>query len=456
MKKILVMILAVAVLASALVITASAANYEEAALQLNELDLFRGTDVGFELDRAPRRDEAVAMLVRFLGLEEESQSGEYTHPFTDVPDWADGYVAIAFEKGYTTGVTDTTFNPSGLCSAQMYVTFILRALGYSDDSVTTDLWTEAIAFGKQVGVIDDILLSGTFLRGNMTAVSYLALSVPPADGEYDCLLEKLVAEEAVDTGKAAPVLDLFNLLGEFNEINAKSNKETNIEMSMAIDMNATYMGETMPGNINIDIAMIIDNDDIKMALVMEGSAAGEDIDMTMYIVDGLLYIGSEDAKLKLSLGDSSEIGMGDLFALTDISEMAGMSDNPIYMIKSLTKSSQGGLTVYSIEISGGSMTAIVEQVFAMVSENMDLGEIGDIAIGDISMSYYIDNDGALKQLDMSIDMSMDVEGSPMSMQMTMKCEIVAVGDSVKLVFPDDLDTYMDLFEALAAALAAEA
>ena len=42
---------------------------------LKELDLFRGTDKGFELEKPMTRAEAAAMLVRFLGAEEEYGAG---------------------------------------------------------------------------------------------------------------------------------------------------------------------------------------------------------------------------------------------------------------------------------------------------------------------------------------------------------------------------------------------
>ena len=452
MKKILVMILTVAILASAMLITASAANYEESAAKLNGIGLFRGTDAGFELDRAPTRAEAVTMLVRFLGLEEESQSGEYTHPFTDVPNWASDAVAIAYEKGYTTGVSDTAFNPNGACSAQMYVTFILRALGYSDESVDSTLWEEAIAFGKQIGVVDDIILSETFMRGNMTAVSYLALAVPPADGEYGCLLEKLVADGAVDPDKAAPILDIFKLLGEFSEIDSDTTKEVSIAMTMAMDMEMTYQGETMPAFMNLDISMIIDSDNIELAMVMETSVDGENVAMEIYVDGSDIYISAEGQKLKVPLGEDVGMDINDLMSMADLGEMADMSGYPIYMVKGLTKASEDGLTAYTFEISGGSMTAIVEEVFAMLGGSMGIDSVGDITVGDIAVAYYFDDAGALKRLDMSIDMSMDVEGSPMSIQMALECEIIAMGDGVEVKYPDDLDTYMDL-EALMAAMA---
>lgn len=68
----------------------------------------------FELGRAMTRSEAVTMLVRLLGRENEALSGKWETPFTDVPAWAEPYVGLAYENGLTTG---TGTPPSAAASA---------------------------------------------------------------------------------------------------------------------------------------------------------------------------------------------------------------------------------------------------------------------------------------------------------------------------------------------------
>ena len=104
---------------------------------LSQLRLFKGVGtfadgtVNFDLGRPATRVEALVMLIRLLGKEAEAEAGNWKHPFTDVPAWADKYVGYAYEKGLTKGSTATTFG-TGNATAQMYLTFVLRALGYSD------------------------------------------------------------------------------------------------------------------------------------------------------------------------------------------------------------------------------------------------------------------------------------------------------------------------------------
>ena len=108
-------------------------NSETQADLLHALGLFQGTDNGYELDRTMRRDEAAAMLVRFLGVETEALAGTWEHPFTDVPQWADKYVGYLYENGLTKGVSATQFGAAEPVLPLQYAVFLSRALAGNDD-----------------------------------------------------------------------------------------------------------------------------------------------------------------------------------------------------------------------------------------------------------------------------------------------------------------------------------
>ena len=78
---------------------------------LNELGLFLGTENGYELEKGLTRAEGVTLLVRMIGKEEIAQNSVYENDFTDVPEWAAGYIGYAFENGITDGTGATTFSP---------------------------------------------------------------------------------------------------------------------------------------------------------------------------------------------------------------------------------------------------------------------------------------------------------------------------------------------------------
>jgi hypothetical protein len=160
---------------------------------LKALRLFRGSDKGYELSREGTRVEALVMLIRFLGKEEVALSGTWKHPFTDVPEWADKYVGYAYETGLTNGISATEFG-TGTASAQMYFTFILRALGETDadDYKVYDHAFELMGASGILSTENDPyeICTRSFWRADMVVVSYRALSAKTASGEM--LWEKLV------------------------------------------------------------------------------------------------------------------------------------------------------------------------------------------------------------------------------------------------------------------------
>ena len=101
-KRVLCMILTL-VMIFALVPSATAASNEatKAAEALYELGLFKGTGTNpdgtpiFDLDKTPTRNQAIIMLVRLLGKEEEAKAGTWDIPFTDVSDAMRSYIGYA-------------------------------------------------------------------------------------------------------------------------------------------------------------------------------------------------------------------------------------------------------------------------------------------------------------------------------------------------------------------------
>ncbi len=131
------------------------ARTEQLAEALKTLGLFKGTDKGFELERQPNRVEAVVMLIRLLGKEQEAKSGSWKHPFTDVPSWADPYIGYAYENNLANGISANQFG-DGAATAQMFATFVLRALGYNDSAAKGAVdftYSGAVQYATERGLI---------------------------------------------------------------------------------------------------------------------------------------------------------------------------------------------------------------------------------------------------------------------------------------------------------------
>ncbi len=179
-------------------ITVSAAErdtsvQERLALDLKELGLFQGvSDTEFDLNRAPTRIEAIIMLIRVLGKDKEAMDGNYSHPFTDVPDWADKYVGYAFQNGLSNGTSAATFGDED-ASAEMYVTFMLRALGYSDKNGEDFVWSNPFSLAREAGIIPQDTNIAKFWRADVVLVSYAALNASMKNGGIT-LAEKLISE----------------------------------------------------------------------------------------------------------------------------------------------------------------------------------------------------------------------------------------------------------------------
>lgn len=178
---------------------------------LKALGLFRGvSDYDFALDRAPTRAEALVMLLRLLGLESEALQENAAHPFTDTVfcRWADPYIGYAYSHGITAGLDAATFGGGAAADARTYLTFMLRALGYTEGPDGDFLWSAPYTLAKDIGLLPAQLRLSSFLRADAVTVSYAALAAP-CKGETQTLGEKLVADGVVSAESFSDYYDPF-------------------------------------------------------------------------------------------------------------------------------------------------------------------------------------------------------------------------------------------------------
>lgn len=146
---------------------------------LNALNVLRGDQKGdLMLDRNANRMEGAAMLVRLLGAEQEALRANYPHPFTDVYTWADPYVGYLYYYGLTNGIVNGLFGSDILIDKKSYVTFLLRALGYSDKNGEDFDWNTVEQAAKNAGLLgaEDTLTAGEPLtRLHLSELSWNAM-----------------------------------------------------------------------------------------------------------------------------------------------------------------------------------------------------------------------------------------------------------------------------------------
>lgn len=171
----------------------------ELAERLKFSGFFKGSDKGFELERVPTRIEGAIMLVRMLGKEQEVLNNEYTHTFTDVPEWAKNYVGYLVENGLSNGVSEELYGSNNPITAHQYYTFILRSLGY-DDANGDFQWNTSLEKAKSLHMINEdeynYLVNNDFLRDDTVLATYRGLLTNTKDNGVT-LIDSLVQNEVI-------------------------------------------------------------------------------------------------------------------------------------------------------------------------------------------------------------------------------------------------------------------
>lgn len=191
MKKTITLLLAFA-LSLALAVPALAYDEATATQRANELyaaGLFNGYgndangDPIFALNDTATRAQGITMFVRVLGKADEAQqnAAAYDLPFHDLPDWCRGYVGYAYANKYTSGTSGTTFSPNDTLTANQFMTFCLRSLGYVEGK--DFYYTDPTGLAAKLGIIEQGEWQNNttpFKRGDMVLMAYNTLYVAPS------------------------------------------------------------------------------------------------------------------------------------------------------------------------------------------------------------------------------------------------------------------------------------
>lgn len=188
------------------------APHYEHAVNLKLLGLLKGTGTGFELERAATRIEGAVMLVRLLGKENYALQAHLSHPFKDVPSWADSYVGYMYNAGITSGVSADSFGSGLTLTAAQYAAFVLRSLKYSENE-NDFTYGSALDKAANVGILSstaalNLKEGGTFIRDTIVMMSYNALTAK-LKGSADTLIDKLALEDKVVSETTAEILGIY-------------------------------------------------------------------------------------------------------------------------------------------------------------------------------------------------------------------------------------------------------
>ena len=173
------------------------AETQRRAEVLNELGLFLGVDLEVftpDLEGLATRASAMAMVGRALGwMETDEWDDDAVSGFTDVPDWAEPYVALAVDQEITLGIGDNLFGANMHITERQLQTWFDRAMGDGDT------WEANVELDNDTALARAVLVDGT----------WLALQETPVDAE-ETLIESIVADDddmkyiAIKGGLVAP------------------------------------------------------------------------------------------------------------------------------------------------------------------------------------------------------------------------------------------------------------
>jgi len=191
--------------------------------ELYKLGLFKGTATDeegkpvYSLEGPLTRLQALILTIRLLGLEEEALAYTGPNPFKDVTYSANvPYVAFAYGRGITKGVSAAAFGPDRPVTCREFTTFLLRILGYSDDAGGDFKYLEALNMALGIEMYDEDLLAdlsnGEFLRGDAVAAMVRALLTLVKDFDEKLLIDTLVEAEVFSQEAADAFIEAITKL----------------------------------------------------------------------------------------------------------------------------------------------------------------------------------------------------------------------------------------------------
>lgn len=165
LKRALSLLLSSTMVLGMLVMGSSAASYadvtskqhEEAIEVLKTVGIMTGDENGkFNPEAKVTRNEMAVVMCNLLDYTVASYKG--TSPFTDVPEWAEPYVAACYTNGITSGYDKVTYGGNDTVTTGQAALMLLKALGYFQYSADfgSDWLVETTKNGSTAGLFDGV------------------------------------------------------------------------------------------------------------------------------------------------------------------------------------------------------------------------------------------------------------------------------------------------------------
>ena len=165
LKRALSLGLTATMISGLMVMGSSAASYadvtseqnQEAIEVLKAVDIMVGDEKGnFNPEAKVTRNEMAVVMSNLMAYNVASYKD--TSPFTDVPEWAEPYVAACYTNGITSGYDAKTYGGSDTVTTGQAALMLLKALGYFQYSADfgSDWLVETTKNGSTAGLFDGV------------------------------------------------------------------------------------------------------------------------------------------------------------------------------------------------------------------------------------------------------------------------------------------------------------
>ncbi len=161
---------------------------QEAIEVLQAVGIMVGDDNGnFNPDQKVTRNEMAVVMSNLMDYRAATYAG--TSPFTDVPTWAEPYVAACWTNGITSGYTKTTYGGSDTVTTSQAALMLMKALGYFQYSSDfgTDWQFATIKQATKIDLFDDVDsgVREAMTRNDLAQLVLNALETPTVEAEKD-------------------------------------------------------------------------------------------------------------------------------------------------------------------------------------------------------------------------------------------------------------------------------
>ena len=165
LKRVLSLGMTAAMITGLMVVGTSAAGYSDVSTEdnveaievLQSVGVMVGDENGdFNPDQLVTRNEMAVVMSNLMEYNVATYSG--TSPFTDVPSWAEPYVAACWTNGITAGTSATTYGGDQSVTTAQAALMLMKALGYFqyDSDFNGDWKLATITQGNKISLFKDV------------------------------------------------------------------------------------------------------------------------------------------------------------------------------------------------------------------------------------------------------------------------------------------------------------